>query len=242
MYVEDHAGRAPATVWLHHGVGSTRAWESLLPAAGDGRRTIAYDRRGFGRSTHDRRLTTAMFDEDIDELRALLRERGLDRVHLIGHSDGGTAALLLASRAPELVLSVAVVAVHVRADDVTVATLRRMGPPDEWPEPMQRSLQRAHGADWAEVAGHWHALWTSPEWESWSIVDELQSIACPVYAMHSLRDDLSPPPHVDAIQEALPGARVRWVDTSTHDPHRAEPALFAGDVQSLWRDAEAGDG
>jgi pimeloyl-ACP methyl ester carboxylesterase len=241
MYVEDHPGREPATVWLHHGVGSTRAWDTFLPAAAGGRRAIAYDRRGFGRSTHDRPVTTTMFDEDVEDLRGMLAERRAAPAHLIGHSDGGTVALLLAARAPELVLSVAVVAVHVRGDDVTVATLRRMGPPDEWPEPMQRSLRRAHGEDWADVAGRWHALWTSPEWEDWSIVDELAAVRCPVLVMHGLRDDLSPPLHAEAIHEALPGARVTWVDATTHDPHRVEPERFVSELQALWRDVEAGD-
>lgn len=241
MYVEDRPGREPATVWLHHGVGSTRAWDTFLPAAADGRRAIAYDRRGFGRSTHDRRITTTMFDEDVEDLREMLDERRAAPAHLIGHSDGGTVALLLAARSPDLVLSVTVVAVHVRGDDVTVATLRRMGPPDEWPEPMQRSLRRAHGKDWADVAGSWHALWTAPEWEDWSIVDELAAVRCPVLVLHGLRDDLSPPLHAEAIHAALPGARVTWVDAATHDPHRAEPERFVSDLQALWRDVEAGD-
>jgi pimeloyl-ACP methyl ester carboxylesterase len=242
MYVDERPGRNPATVWLHHGAGSTRAWEAFLPGAAGGRRAIAYDRRGFGRSTHGRHLTTAMFDEDVADLRSLVGERGDQPVHLIGHSDGGTVALLLAARAPELVLSVAVVAVHVRGDRVTVATLRRMGPPEEWPEPMRRSLRRAHGEEWADVAGGWYALWTSPEWERWSIIDELAAVGCPVYAMHGLHDELSPPLHAEAMRDVLPGARVTWVDTATHDPHRAEPKRFVSDLQSLWRDAEAGDG
>jgi pimeloyl-ACP methyl ester carboxylesterase len=227
-------------VWLHHGVGSTRAWDTFLPAAAGGRRAIAYDRRGFGRSTHHRRITTTMFDEDVEDLCGMLEERRAAPAHLIGHSDGGTVALLLAARAPELALSVAVVAFHVRGDDVTVATLRRMGPPDQWPEPMQRSLRRAHGDDWAEVVGRWHALWTSPEWEDWSIVDELAAMRCPVLVMHGLRDDLSPPLHAEAIHEALPRARVTWVDATTHDPHRAEPERFVSELQALWRDVEAG--
>lgn len=183
-----------------------------------------------------------MFEEDAADLRTLLGERGDRPVHLIGHSDGGTVALLLAARAPELVLSVAVVAVHVRGDATTVATLRRMGPPEQWPEPMRRNLRRSHGEDWVDVAGGWHALWTSPAWEMWSIVGELPAIRCPVYAMHSLHDDLSPPLHAEAIRDALPAARMRWVDTETHDPHRAEPERFVGDIQSLWRLAEHGDG
>jgi pimeloyl-ACP methyl ester carboxylesterase len=241
MYVEEEPGREPATVWLHHGVGSTQAWQSLLPAAAGGRRAIAYDRRGFGRSSHERRFTTAMFDEDVDDLRELITRRGGRPVHLIGHSDGGTIALLLAARSPELVLSAAVVAVHVRGDQVTVATLRRMGPPDKWPEPMRRNLQRAHGEDWFDVAGRWHALWTSPGWERWSIVDELASITAPVYAMHGLHDSLSPALHAETLHGRLPASRIAWVDTASHEPHRADPERFVTDLQTLWQDAEGAD-
>ena len=242
MYVDERPGRDPTTVWLHHGAGSMRAWEAFLPAAAAGRRTVAYDRRGFGRSTHARRLTTAMFDEDVEDLRALVGEHGDKPVHLIGHSDGGTVALLLAARAPELALSVAVVAVHVRGDPVTVDTLRRMGPPETWPEPMRRSLRRAHGEDWVDVARRWYGLWTSAAWERWSVIDELAEIRCPVYAMHGLHDELSPPLHAEAIRDVVPVSRVTWVDTATHDPHRVDPDRFVADVQSLWHDAEAGDG
>lgn len=242
MYVEEHPGRDPATVWLHHGVGSTRSWDRFLPAAAGGRRAIVYDRGGFGRSTHGRRLTTAMFDEDVTDLQKMLAERGVDPVHLIGHSDGGTVALLLAARAPELVRSVAVVAVHVRGDATTVATLRRMGPPDQWPEPMRRSLQRDHGDDWGDVASAWYALWTSSAWERWSIVDELPAVACPVFAMQALSDNLAPRLHVETIRDALPAARITWVETSAHDPHRVQPERFAAELESLWRDAELRDG
>jgi pimeloyl-ACP methyl ester carboxylesterase len=238
MYVEEHAGRAPMTVWLHHGVGSTRAWETFLPAIAEGRGAIAYDRRGFGRSPHARRFDMSMFDDDVDDLRTLISERGVRRCHLIGHSDGGTVALLFAARAPELVVSVAVIAVHVRGDPGTVATLRRMGPPSTWPEPMRRSLRRAHGPDWEAVTGRWLDLWTSPLWEPWSIVDELPAIRCPVYAMHSLHDDLSPPLHALAIRHALPDSRLTWVETTMHDPHRVNPKRFAADLHDLWRNAE----
>jgi pimeloyl-ACP methyl ester carboxylesterase len=238
LHVEEHPGREPATVWLHHGVGSTRAWDAFVPAIADGRRTLAYDRRGFGQSSHARRFTTVMFDEDVDDLRSVLAERRCDRVHLIGHSDGGTVALLLAARSPELVVSVTVVAVHVRGDAATVATLRRMGPPTDWPETMQRSLRRAHGPDWAGVAGGWHALWTSTEWEDWSIVDALPAIRCPVLAFHGMHDALAPTLHADMLLAVLPDTTVTWVDTSTHDPHRVAPQQFSAAVQALWQRSE----
>ncbi|HEY6469217.1 MAG TPA: alpha/beta hydrolase [Candidatus Dormibacteraeota bacterium] len=242
MHVEDHPGRELATVWLHHGVGSTRAWDSLLPASADGHRALVYDRNGFGRSTHERVFTTAMFDDDVEDLRLLLTARGLGPVHLVGHSDGGTVALLLAARDPALVASVAVAAVHVRGDAATVATLRAMGPPTEWPVAMRRSLERAHGADWADVAGRWHDLWVSPAWATWSIVDELASIQSPVLAVHGSHDALSPPLHAETIRDVVPGARVAWIDTATHDPHRADVERFNAELRTLWAAAEAARG
>ena len=207
-----------------------------------GHRAITYDRRGFGQSPHGRRFTTAMFDEDVDDLRAVLADASVRWVHLVGHSDGGTVALLLAARSPELVVSVTVVAVHVRGDTETVATLRRMGPPTEWPETMQRSLHRAHGPDWADVAGGWHELWTSPQWERWSIVDELPGIRCPVLAVHGTRDGLAPALHAETLLTALPGTTVTWVDTATHDPHRVAPQQFAAGLHALWDRSEGIDG
>ena len=242
LHVEEHAGREPATVWLHHGVGSTRAWDPFLPALAGGRRAVVYDRGGFGRSPRGRGFTTRLFEEDVDDLRSLLTSRASGRVHLVGHSDGGTVALLLAAREPDLVTSVAVISVHVRGDPVTVATLRRMGPPAQWPEPMRRSLARAHGEDWTDVAGRWHALWVSPEWASWSIVEELAAVRRPVLAVHGTRDDLAPPFHADLVRAAIPGTRVLWVDTATHEPHRADPQGFGAALETLWDEAESAMG
>jgi pimeloyl-ACP methyl ester carboxylesterase len=106
---------------------------------------------------------------------------------------------------------------------------------------MQRSLERAHGPDWADVSGRWHDLWISPAWAPWTIVDELASIRCPILAVHGLHDDLSPPLHAATILDVVPGARVVWVDTATHDPHRAEVKHFTAGLRSLWADVEAVD-
>lgn len=242
IHVEEHAGRAPATVWLHHGVGTAEAWRPFLPAAAGGRRALAYDRRGFGASARGRAIGPSLFDDDAADLAGLLLDLGAAPAHLVGHSDGGTIALLCAARRPELVLSVTTVATHVRGDPGTVGTLRRMGAPGAWEEGMRRYLRRVHGPDWEEVTGAWHRLWTASEWaDRWSIEAELTAIRCPLLVCHDRRDPLAPPVHAEAIAAALPRARLSWWDSGGHAPHRADLPRFAAELETLWEQAEIGE-
>jgi pimeloyl-ACP methyl ester carboxylesterase len=241
IHVEEHPGRAPATVWLHHGVGTASAWDALLPMAANGRRALAYDRRGFGASSRDREFGARLFEEDAADLARLLGDRAAAPAHLVGHSDGGTIALLCAARHPGLVLSVAAVATHVRSDEVTVGTLRRMGPPDRWEDGLRLYLRRVHGEDWEQVAGAWHRLWTESAWSAgWSIEEELPAVRCPVLVCQDRRDPLAPPLHAEAIAAAVPHARLSWWDTGSHDLHRRDGRRFATELLALWEEAEAG--
>jgi pimeloyl-ACP methyl ester carboxylesterase len=226
-------------VWLHHGVGTAGAWDALLPAAAGGRRALAYDRRGFGASERGRTVDARLFDGDAADLAALLLDRGAAPAHLVGHSDGGTIALLCAARRPELVLSVTAIATHVRGDPGTVGTLRAMGPPGGWEEGLRRNLRRVHGADWEEVAGAWYRLWTATEWsDTWSIEAELPAIRCPVLVCHDRRDALSPPLHAEILAATVADVRVSWWDSGTHDPHRSDRTRLAAELEAFWERAE----
>lgn len=231
-------GRSPVTVWLHHGVGSADSWDAFLPEAAGGRAAVTYDRRGFGAAPRRGDPGVDLFDEGCHDLAELIGRLGRGPVHLVGHSDGATIALLCAARRPELVCSLAVVAAHVRADPVTIATLERMGTPETWPQRLRRSLRRAHGDDWVEVAASWHRLWTSAEWENWSIGDELAAVLCPLLVVHDRRDALSPPLHVEALRLAIPSATVIWSDAGSHDPQRSIRTAFIRGLDTLWRHAE----
>jgi non-heme chloroperoxidase len=86
LYYEDHGSGAPV-VLIHGYPLSSRAWDKQVPVLLEaGCRVIAYDRRGFGKSSQP----TAGYDYDTfaADLDALMRKLDLRDATLVGHSMG----------------------------------------------------------------------------------------------------------------------------------------------------------
>lgn len=237
----EHAGTEPAVVLLHEGGGSLQSWLGTVSALAGPRRAIAYDRRGFGGSPREADFGPGHFDEALLDLLALLSARCTGPVDLVGHSDGGSIALLAAARHPHLVRSVIVVATHVMADPATVDAVRGFGPPQTWNSTLQERYASAHGGDWVEVVERWMTMWTTDAGiVGWDMRAELRDIRCPVLVAHDRADPLSATKHADAISDAVAGAQLSWYETGTHWPHIREHDRFAAEAQKFWLDLPVG--
>ncbi|MCS7002752.1 MAG: alpha/beta hydrolase, partial [Dehalococcoidia bacterium] len=92
----------PTPIILVHGWGgSGRYWSSLVSLLGNKYIFLVPDLPGVARSLKVTRPRD-LFDQ-VSALEALLDERGLDRVTVIGHSMGCSLAMLLHQRRPEAV-------------------------------------------------------------------------------------------------------------------------------------------
>lgn len=98
LHVEQQGQGEPTLVFLHFYGGSTRTWDKIIDVLKAGYRCIAYDQRGWGNS--DKSATSYTIKDLADDAHALIQELGLKRYVVIGHSMGGKAAQLLASRNP----------------------------------------------------------------------------------------------------------------------------------------------
>ena len=102
--VDQIPGREPARVFIH-GLGCTGASDFAHIAVHPlvtGRRSILIDLLGFGFSDRPAEFCYSMEDH-ARVVATLLDHLGLAGVQLIGHSMGGTIAILLAGRRPDLV-------------------------------------------------------------------------------------------------------------------------------------------
>jgi len=99
-YGDDKPNRAP--IVLIHGstIDSHTDWDSVIPALAKHHKVFAPDCRGHGRSNNPN--ITYSFRELADDVAVFVRAMGYERVHVIGHSNGGNVALIVAVEHPEV--------------------------------------------------------------------------------------------------------------------------------------------
>ena len=95
VWADDSGGDGPPLALLHPGVGDSRIWDPVWPALAASYRVIRYDARGFGRSPAPQVTFSLLAD-----LIVVLDHYGLDRVAIVGCSQGGGSALALALAQP----------------------------------------------------------------------------------------------------------------------------------------------
>lgn len=108
IHVEQQGSAAPAIIFLHYWGGTSRTWRQVAAKLGDKFRTVAYDARGWGRS--DKPAAGYALADLADEVLALVEHLGVDKFVLVGHSVGGKIAQLAASRRPQGLVGLVLVA------------------------------------------------------------------------------------------------------------------------------------
>lgn len=103
MYYEVHGRADGVPLLLLHGGGSTIdvTFGRILPSLAEGRRVIAVEEQGHGRTSD--RDTPYSFESSADDAAALIRTLGVERADVFGFSNGASTALQVAIRHPELV-------------------------------------------------------------------------------------------------------------------------------------------
>ena len=123
-------GSGPVVLLIHGLAGDHSAWRGQVELLRSRHRVIAFDNRGAGASTQiDEPISTA--DLAADTL-ALMDALGIERAHVVGRSMGGAVAQLMALRAPQRVLSLALCASFARLDPLGARVLANMREALEW--------------------------------------------------------------------------------------------------------------
>ena len=212
-------------VFLHEGLGSVAMWTQrgvdwpLAVCQATGRSGWVYSRRGYGQSdsVRDVRGSNALRPDYLQHeawqvLPEFLAQAGIQKPVLLGHSDGGSIALLYASRYPVQACIV---------EDLSIAAIQLAK--TAYVESNLRQRLAPFHADVDTAFWQWNDIWLSPAFRPFDISATCHSIADPVLALQGRHDAYGSLQQINDIQ---PQGRIQRVvlEDCGHTPHRDQPA------------------
>jgi pimeloyl-ACP methyl ester carboxylesterase len=216
---------APVMVFLHEGLGSVAMWKDFPRrcAHAAGCDALAYSRYGYGLSDPLKapRRVGFMHDEALRTLPAVLERLDVSRPILLGHSDGGSIALIHAGGAHKDLGGVIVLAPHVMVEDVAIAGIQRLRRNYQTGD-LREKLGRYHSNPDSAFYG-WSDIWLHPDFRRWNIEEYLPRITCPVLAIQGQDDEYGTMEQLDRIARAAPQTEILALMDCGHSPQRDQP-------------------
>ena len=212
-----------ALVLLHEGLGSAGLWRDFPAALHDatGRRVIAFSRFGHGRSQPPPTPRTPAFfhEEALDVLPQVLEQLDAPEPVLVGHSDGGSIALIHAGR--HRVAALALLAPHVVVEEITLAAIRATR--EAFLDGDLRARIARHHDDPDAAFWGWCDVWLDPDFEAWSLEADAARVTAPTLLIQGADDPYGTLDQLDRIAARVRGPVRRLVVGGGHSPHLEQP-------------------
>jgi pimeloyl-ACP methyl ester carboxylesterase len=241
IYYED-GGRGDAVVLLPGWGGSVTDLDRLRRGLGAGFRVIAVDLPGSGRSQpQPRRYPSDYYLADAGTLFDLLDELRVPLAHLVGFSDGGEEALLMAALRPGRALSVltwGAAGQVVASPEMLRGLAHLIDDPVDPLTSLAAYLAEAYGAEQARImAGSWaQALGAVIDAGGDISRSRAAHIACPALLITGTYDPFCPPDLVREMADAIPRGRFLEAPDGGHDLHLSHGGWLASTIAGWLAD------
>jgi len=219
----------PEIIMLHDGLGSIPQWRSVPGEVA--RRTnmtvLAYERAGHGQSQPipNGPWPTDWLHREAAVLGDLIAAVGARQPILVGHSDGGSAALIHTAQPACAAVAVLALAPHSWVEQVCLAEITGMRANAA---KITMGLAPHHRAP-HELFEAWSGVWVSDEFRSWDIRPELAAITVPTMIAQGADDTYASDEQAHSTARAI-GASA-WseiVDGVGHIMHHDDAETVIG--------------
>lgn len=223
-----------AIVMLHDGLGSIGQWRDTPAeiAAATGTAVLAYERAGYGTSEPPATepWPADWLHREAVVLGQLLEALKIEEPLVIGHSDGGTIALLHAAGSGSC-SGVVALAAHSWVEPVCTEAITKMR---QHSERYVLGLSVHHAAP-AELFEAWSTVWTSNEFAGWDIRPMLHSVDVPALIAQGDNDQYATDAQLFKTAEAIgPNASVEQLAGVGHIIHHEQPAVVTAIVAEFY--------
>lgn len=231
LHLEHHHkfSNRPTLVFLHDSLGCVQLWRDFPQKLAEATHcnVLVYDRLGYGRSdpmpSAERPLD--YLEQEAAQLQQLLEHLKIEGAILFGHSDGGSIALIAASRYPQRIRAVICEAAHIFVEEITLQGIYTAMEAYTHTSLPQR-LQHYHGDKVESLFRAWTETWTRPEYRAWSIEHLLAGVTCPLLFIQGAADEYGSLEQVEKTLRLVSGRAEKYILPQLgHTPHKESPQL-----------------
>lgn len=237
-WIEAKTTDAPALIFLHEGLGCVGMWKDFPDqvAQTTGWGAFVYSRAGYGKSGPAPlpRSVRYMHHEGLVVLPQLIKTVGFQKFFLIGHSDGGSIALVYAGSAKKQGLcGLALMAPHVFNESICVQEIQQAGEAYKTTN-LREKLVRYHGAQTDETFWGWHDIWLHADFWHWNLEEYLPAIEVPSLVIQGEEDRYGTLRQVETIQNQVSGLCTKLIlPACGHSPYREQRATVHQAITSF---------
>jgi pimeloyl-ACP methyl ester carboxylesterase len=237
LYYEVRGDGEPL-VLVHNGLGCARSFAAQVKEFSKHSTVIAYDRRGYGRSTHIRELQKNWLEASVEELAFFLDQLKIEKAQLCGVCVGGAIALLFGARNPERTARVVVAGTSCYGEETTLLKALRVFPsPEELPADWLQELVHCHGRLYARKLYRIFYKAIREEngypFKGYDLRPILPRVECPVMVVYGDRDPLFDFEQALIMYRHLPDADLCIIPRCGHLPNEERPQDFNREVLSF---------
>lgn len=225
-------------LFLHEALGSIAQWKSFpadlckaLHIEG-----LVYERSGHGDSSplFEPRKADYLHKYALRELPEFLEAIGEKRkLLLVGHSDGGTMALLFAAKFPKRVAGVITLAAHVINEPETIRGIQPAIAAFETGK--LDGLRKYHGDKTDALFYAWATIWRDLSFRDWNITKEISSPNSKGIFMQGADDQYGTPLQLDLIQDHFLGEhKAVLIENCGHHPHLEQGKSVLEEIRNWW--------
>ncbi|MGX9988028.1 alpha/beta hydrolase [Rhizobium laguerreae] len=231
MYYAEY-GEGEPILFIHGGLGNADVWGHQVADFARDHRVIVADSRGHGRSTRSQQPFG--YDLMTSDYVALLDYLKIDKVTLVGWSDGGIIGIDMAMKHPEKLTRVIAQAANVTTDGVKADVLNNKTFNDyinvagEYYRKLSPTPNE-YDAFVTQISEMWA---TQPAWTA----ADLGKISVPVTLAIGDHDEAVKLDHTEMMAKVIPGAKLVILKDASHFAMLQDPMGY----DAMIRDAMAG--
>lgn len=220
--IGDSESQQTCVLFLHEAIGSIAQWQRFpeelcaslnLPG-------IIPEFPGYGFSDKDNTIRNSSYLHRFatEVLPQFIAQVCKDKeLVIIGHSDGGTTALLYSAMFPDKIKGIVTMAAHYINEQETRNGIQPAI--EAYEEGKLKGLELFHGEKTDHLFYNWARTWLAKDFENWDISKDIKELKVPALIIQGNEDQYGTNQQVKGICDLLDNANPKIIEDCGHAPH-----------------------